>query len=275
MRKNRLIASAATIAAAAALLVASSASSASPSSSLPTLTLSLKGGGSVTVGGSATSGAVDVVTTVSGEPLGWPTLFLLRPGVTPAEFFRIAHASNTLDAIDPYGSIVFDTAAPAGTSTAQTVLQPGNYVADDLYGNVNPSPEFTVNQAPNPATLPKAAATINAIDFAFRGPTTLHDGELVRFENAGHLIHTISWASTKSLAAARKAEALLLAGNAKQAAEYATGKGTFAGPLSTGAAQQLVLHLKPGVYVLYSTANTQDGRKNDQLGMSRTIRITR
>ncbi|MGO9750222.1 MAG: hypothetical protein ACLP8S_06070 [Solirubrobacteraceae bacterium] len=208
---------------------------------------------------------------VSGEPLSWPTLFRLKPGVTRAEFLKIAHRTDLLR-IGLYGSIVFDANAPAGTSSAQTILQPGNYFADDLYGNVGPSPEFTIRQAANPATLPKPEATISAIAFAFGGPTTLHDGELVRFQNTGHIIHMIAWASTKDTATATKIESLLRAGQGMQAKKYATGKGTFAGPLSAGAVQQLTIDEKPGVYVLYSPWITKDGRKQYQLGI-RTIRI--
>jgi hypothetical protein len=69
---------------------------------------------------------------------------------------------------------------------------------------------FTVAQSSAPATLPTPAATVSAIDFGFRGVGTLRDGELVRFQNEGYLIHMILFARMKSAADAKKGEALLL-----------------------------------------------------------------
>lgn len=110
--------------------------------------------------------------------------------MSASEFLKIGSAAQDADAIDPDGTIVFDAEAPAGESSAETALQPGNYV--------------------------------------FRGASTLHHGELVRFENDGYLIHMIGWARVKTIADAHRAEALLLAGKAKQAAHtYAIGQGMF------------------------------------------------
>ena len=117
---------------------------------------------------------------------------------------------------------------------------------------------------------------MTAIDFAFRGATTLHDGELVRFENDGYLIHMVMWASTPSVADAKKAEAVLLGkGDVPAAKKFATGDGQFAGPLSTGAMQQEVITEPPGVYVIFCSMNAQDGRDHFQLGMFRTIHIVK
>ena len=99
--------------------------------------------------------------------------------------------------------------------------------------NGNGFTPFTIAKSAHPAALPRPAATVTAIDFAFRGATTLRDGELVRFENDGYLIHMVAWASTPSGADASKAEADLLKGDTQAAKQYATGMGQFVGPLST------------------------------------------
>ncbi len=277
IKRSLLVTTVLSMAAIASGLVLMTASSVA-ASSLPTLTLALTPK-TVTVGGSQVSGAVNVVTTVTGEKSDSPGLFLLAPGVTPAEFGKAAAAlgNNTpLDAIDPYGTIVMDADASEGTPTSvQTVLVPGTYVALE---NGSGHAVFTVTQAAQPAVLPTPGATVTAIDFAFRGASTLRDGELVRFENDGYLIHMILYAQTRSVADATKAEALLLAGNVGhgQGKKYLTGvEGAFAEPLSHGAMQQEVITQPPGVYVIFCEMNTQDGREHFQLGMFRTIKIVK
>jgi hypothetical protein len=49
----------------------------------------------------------------------------------------------------------------------------------------------------------------------------------------------------------------------------------FVNPVSHGAAQQMVVDAKPGVYVLACGMQTQDGRLYTGIGMVRMIRITR
>jgi hypothetical protein len=74
-----------------------------------------------------------------------------------------------------WGSIVYDVEADPGTaSEAQIVLQPGQYLAlsGEGEGKVKLRASFTVTAAPSPAALPVAQATEQAIDFAFRGPST-------------------------------------------------------------------------------------------------------
>jgi hypothetical protein len=275
MKRSVLVASALSIAAVAFGLALSTASSVA-ATSLPTLTLALTKN-TVTVGGSMVSGAVNVVTTVTGEKSDGPGLILLKPGVTPAEFGKFITTlspKSPFDAIDPYGTIVFDGFAVAGTpASAETVLSPGTYLAVE---NGNGHAVFTVTQAAHPATLPTPGATVTAIDFAFRGARTLHDGELVRFQNDGYLIHMVLFVQAKSVAAAKKAEALLLAGKVPGGHKYGTGvKGMFAGPISHGAMQQEVITEPPGVYVIACAMNAEDGREHFQLGMFRTIRIVK
>jgi hypothetical protein len=264
------------IAAVVSGLALSTASSVA-ATSLPTLTLALTKNTVTVGGGSMVSGAVNVVTTVTGEKSDTPILILLKPGVTPAEFGKvIASLSPTapFDAIDPYGTVVFDGFAAAGApSSGQTVLEPGTYVAGET-GNGHAV--FTVTRAATPAALPTPGATVTAVDFRFRGARTLHDGELVRFQNDGYLIHMFVYIPVKSVVAAKKAEAALLAGNTKTAKKYAIGKpGTFVEPLSHGQLQQEVITQPPGVYVMACFMNAQDGREHFQLGMMRTIKIVK
>src|SRR5664280_967313 len=185
----------ATLAAGAALVVATSlvAAGSAQASTLPTLTLTLSKS-SIADGGSTQSGAVNVVSTASGLKEPSAILFLLKPGVSVAE---VESAMKSGVGKDPnntskYGSIVFDTEVPPGKSSeAQTNLQPGQYLA--LIPGEGKGSEahtaFTVVAAKSPATLPTPQATIRSIEFGFRGPKTLHDGEVVRFENEGFLVH--------------------------------------------------------------------------------------
>ncbi len=230
--------------------------------------------------GALQSGAVNVVSTVSATH-SEPTLIRLDPDVPFAAFTQageaIAAHHGDLNYVDPYGSIVFDVSADKGSTSAQTTLQPGNYLAVDLSSS-SPNPPhaaFTISQAAHPATLPKPDATIAAIEFGFRGPHTLHDGELVRFQNAGFLVHQIQGIGVKNAKAATRLTALLLAGNDSQAQKIGISAPEFAGPLSSGAAQQELINERPGTYLLVCIMRTQDGREQTQLGMERTIQITR
>jgi hypothetical protein len=251
---------------------------ASVAAALPTITLAMDGR-SITVGGTLESGAVTVQSSVSRVHQAEPTLVHLNPGATFEQAFQAAARHNgDPNYLDPYGSIVFDAAANAGTSTAQTTLMPGNYVALDTQGQDPqkwPHTEFTVAQSAAPAALPQPRATIASIEFNFRGPGTLHDGQLVRFENDGFLVHMIVGAQVKNVADAKRLTALAIAGKDRQAQKLAIGEEMFAGPLSSGAMQQSVLAAKPGVYVLMCFMDTQDGRSHTRLGMERTIRIVK
>ena len=252
----------------------------SAASGLPTLTLALNGK-TVVVGGSTVSGAVNVQTTVTGESSGGPLLFHLANGVSPSAFAQATAAVNAhhgdLNYLDPYGSIVFDGVSPKGTSNVQTALPVGIYFAIDSSSNASIPPHalFTVTPSAAPASLPKPQATISTIEFGFVGPTTLHDGELVRFQNDGFLVHMDVWEAAKNMTVARQAVKLLLAGKDNQAGKLLGSQGGFAGPLSTGGMQQLVITEKPGIYVQDCFMNTQDGREHTQLGMERIIKIVK
>jgi hypothetical protein len=248
-------------------------------SGLPTLRLTLNGR-SVDVSGPLGSGAVNVVSTVSVKHTE-PVLIRLNPGVPASAFAQAGAAINAhqgdLNYLDPYGSIVYDVSADKGTTTAQTTLQPGNYLAVDL-SSTNPDPPhtaFVISQAPHPASLPKPGATISAIDFAFRGPSKLHEGELVRLQNNGFLVHPIQGIGVKNANAAQRLTALLRAANDKEAPKLGISFPEFAGPLSPGGIQQELITQRPGIYVLASILRTQDGREQTQIGMERTIQIVR
>ncbi|HEV3056393.1 MAG TPA: hypothetical protein VGX45_17155 [Solirubrobacteraceae bacterium] len=260
--------------------VATTSVSSAASSGLPTLRLALDGR-SVRVSGALQSGAVDVVSSVSVKHTE-PVLIRLNPGVPFSAFAQAAAAINThhgdLNYLDPYGSIVFDVSADQGTTAAQTSLQPGNYVAVDISSS-NPNPPlatFVIGAAAaQPRSLPRPGATISAIDFGFRGPSTLHDGELVRFQNSGFLVHPLQGIGVTSARNARRLTALLRAANDREAPKLGISFPEFAGPLSPGGAQQELINERPGLYVLASILRTQDGREQTQLGMVRTIRIVK
>jgi hypothetical protein len=245
---------------------------------LPVLKLALNGK-TVKVSGATVSGAVTVRTTVTKEPQGEPTLAYLKPGVTPQQAFgAVAKAGGDLNALAPYGAIVFDADANKGTSSAQTVLQPGNYLALDTESNANvpPNASFTVTKSAHPAKLPKPAATVSTIEFGFTGPTTLRHGSLVRFQNLGYLVHMDVYVQVKNVKNAQKVIALLKAGKDKAAQKLTIGPGgAFAGPVSSGAVQQEIVTAKPGIYVQACFMTTQDGREHTQLGMERMFKVVK
>jgi hypothetical protein len=81
-----------------------------------------------------------------------------------------------------------------------------------------------VTTAKSPATLPTPGATIRSIEFGFRGPTTLHDGELVGFEDEGFLVHMDIAFPVKSNKVAKQVVKLLLAGKEKGASAVPVGE---------------------------------------------------
>jgi hypothetical protein len=247
---------------------------------LPTLTLALSKS-SITVGGTTQSGAVNVVSSDSGVKEGLTILFALKPGSTVAELEAAlkAGAGKDPNVASKYGSIVFDAEVnPGQTNEAQTVLAPGQYVALGGGGEGGPKLKalFTVTAAASPATLPAPQATERSIDFGFHGPTTLHDGELVRFENEGFLVHMDIAFPAKSAKAAKQIFQGLLTGREKGLEKLVSGAPfAFAGPLSHEAFQQETITAKPGWYVQACFMETQDGRDHTRLGMERIFRIVK
>jgi hypothetical protein len=277
---NKLI-SRATLAAATLAVAASQAGVASAqASTLPTLTLTLTKS-AITVSGTTQSGAVNVVSTDSGVKEGLTILFQLKPGYTVAEVEAAlkAGAGKDPNEASKYGSIVFDAEVnPGQTNEAQTILAPGQYVALGGAGEGGPKLKapFTVTAAASPATLPTPEATIRSIEFGFRGPAVLHDGELVRFENEGFLVHMDIAFPAKSKSAAKLIVKDLLSGKEKGLEKLVVGAPVaFAGPLSHEAFQQETITAKPGWYVQACFMDTQDGRNHTLLGMERVFRIVK
>ena len=262
---------------AAASLIGVGSAQAAP---LPTLTLALTKT-SVTIGGTLQSGAVNVVATATGTKEAAAVLFQLKPGVTPDEFASFIKTPKVKDLnnTSKLGSIVFDEeATPGQTAEAQTVLQPGTYMALNGEGEGGPKAftSFTVTASPAPAVMPTPGATIRSIDFAFRGPSVLHVGEIVRFENEGFLVHMDVVFPAKSKKAAAKILNGLLTGKEKGLEKLVSGSPfSFAGPLSSGAYQQETITAKPGWYVQACFMQTQDGRVHTRLGMERIIKIVK
>ncbi|HEX9516375.1 MAG TPA: hypothetical protein VF940_09410, partial [Streptosporangiaceae bacterium] len=98
---------------------------------------------------------------------------------------------------------------------------------------------------------------------------------LVRFANHGFLVHMIVAARARSLAGAREIARLLKAGKNGQAGRLVTNSYNFDNILSRGAYQQLVIHNRPGFWVLACFMDTQDHREHTLLGMERVIQIVK
>jgi hypothetical protein len=246
---------------------------------LPSLFLTMNGS-SIKVSGVEHSGGVNVESTVTGVRQASPTLVRLEPGVTFAQAFTaVAKHHGDPNYLNGLATVVFSVQANKGASSAQTTLEPGHYVALDTQKNNPqkwPRAEFDITTASSPATLPKPAATEASIEFGFRGPKVLHDGSLVRVENAGFLVHMMVAPRARNLAAAKKIVKLLKAGkDRKVGPKLATGFETFFGTLSSMQGEQFVLNKRPGYYVLACFMDTQDGREHTRLGMERIIRIVK
>lgn len=242
--------------------------------SLPTITVTMNGK-KITVSGALQSGGVRVVSKVSHEPQGDPTFIRLHPGVTVGQVLQAAAGDPNNIAL--IASIVFSPQANKGTTVAQVNLAPGRYIAADLATNAKTPPltTFTITKAGSPAKLPKPRATISAIEFGFRGPGRLHDGELVRFANHGFLVHMIVAARARNAAGAHKIARLLRAGKDGKAQHLATNFYAFYNIMTHGASQQQVIHNRPGYWVLICFMDTQDHREHARLGMERVIHIAR
>jgi hypothetical protein len=255
-------------------------SAAAATSTLPTLSIAITKS-SITLAGATQSGAVNVVSTATGVKEASVILFLLKPGATFDEVeAAIQKAHGDTNVTSKYGSIVFDgEVTPGQSNEAQTYLQPGQYVAVVPGGEGQGSKAhalFTVTAAASPVALPAPEATIRSIEFGFKGPSTLHDGELVRFENEGFLVHMDVAAPVKNIKAARQAVKDLLAGKEKAVEKLIVGPPAgFAGPLSHEAFQQETITAKPGIYVEVCFMDTQDGRSHSVLGMERIIHIVK
>jgi hypothetical protein len=254
---------------------------------LPALTLKMDGK-AIVVGGSLKSGAERIVSTVTDKAEAAngadPTLVRLDPGVTYPQFFAVLAKLGGPASSSPgdpnllYGvaQIVYSTQANLGTSTGILRLAPGSYVALDLgVQGQPPLATFTVAKAANPAPLPKPGGTISSIEFGFTGPVKLHDGELVRWANAGYVVHMIVGAEAPSLAKAKQIAALMKAGKDNAAQGLAVGFFGWDGALSHGESFETVINQHPGYWVIVCFMDTQDHREHTTLGMERVIQIVK
>jgi hypothetical protein len=267
------------VAAVAALTLA--CAGAAQAASLPTISIAVTPT-TATVTGPLESGGANVVSSATGVKEATLILFLLKPGTTVAEaeaYLRGKQGKGDPNNASVLGSIVFDTEVASGQrNETQTNLAPGQYLVLLGIGEGEPklATTFKVTAAKAPAALPAPEATIRSIEFAFRGPSTLHDGELVRFENEGFVVHMDLAAPVKNMTAAKQAVKYLLAGKEKAFEKLVSGPPAgFAGPLSHGAYQQETITAKPGIYVQLCFMETQDGRDHTRLGMERIIKITK
>jgi plastocyanin len=272
--KKRIISLSAGVLATAVTASAAFGATDTGTASLPTLSIAVNGK-SITLPRTVPAGAVNVITNVTEESAGAPALVKLQPGVTVQKVFQVIQkAHGDPQAIKGYASIVFDRPSPKGKTSTQTVLTPGNYAALDFAPNGQPPTRlFTVTRSSRSTQLPKPDATITMKDFAFTGPSTLLAGELVRFRNAGKVLHMAVGARFKTMADATKAAEELKAGNDKAAEKLAIGEVSFMDTNSPGAMQQETIDVKPGVYVLACFMAT-NGKEHTRLGMERVITIT-
>ena len=74
---------------------------------------------------------------------------------------------------------------------------------------------FTVAASPVSEALPAAQAKIATIEFGFKGASTIHDGEVVGFEDGGFLVHMDFAFPVKSKTAAAKVVTALKSGKEK------------------------------------------------------------
>jgi len=266
------------VVAACVVALAGGVTAASATSTLPTLNLALTGKTGIKVSGSEVSGAVNVAATFSGKGQGQAVLVRLNPNEPAPQALADGIAAiqshhGDLNALTTTGNaIVVSMGAPG---TVQTLLTPGNWAALNATGNQPAAVTFTVSKSASPAALPTPGAAVKPIEFGFTGANTLHEGELVRFENDGFLVHEIVGIRVKNTATAAAEIKALKAGNQKLARRLASDFVSFAGPLSPGGMQQETITAMRGVYVLACFMDTQDHREHIQLGMERMIKITK
>jgi hypothetical protein len=236
---------------------------------------------SATVGGALESGAVNITTTDTGLKEGTVVLVALKPGVSIAEAEAFAKSPKVHDPnnVNEIGAIVLDAEVnPGPPSEVQTELKAGQYLLLSGPGEGEPTlkTHFTVTASKAPAALPAPGATMRAIDFNFRGPSVLHVGELVRFENEGFLVHMQIALPVRNVKTGRRVVRFLSEGRERQLRRMFVGPPvSFQGPVSHGALQQQTITARPGVYVLVCFMQTQDGRDHTRLGMERVIRIAK
>jgi hypothetical protein len=260
---------------AAVLTTAALGAAGAKTGGLPTIDVTMDGS-SITVDGSLVSGAVNVHSVATGQ--GAPIFVRLNDGVTADQLIAFLGTPKASDPnnVAPYGSIVFDANADPSGEDVATILQPGDYVAIDgaVNGPTPPTTTFSISENKSPMTLPPADEWQKSVDFRFRGPSTLHVGQLIRASNAGWVVHMLIGFQVKNPAMGRQVMRDLRAGQDGKIQKL-VGPGFFSlfGPVSHGAVQQFVLQAAPGWYVEACFMDTQDGHEHTQLGMERLVHV--
>jgi hypothetical protein len=247
-----------------------------PDAAPPVLTFKMTGK-KVIIGGARKSGAERVVFTVTGEPMGDPTLVRIDPGSSVRAFLDNLQAiGNDQNNVDGIGAIVLSTQANKGTSFAYVTLTPGTYIALDISSNgIPPMSVFTVGRAAHPAALPKPGGTIISREFGFLGASTIRDGEVVRWQNNGFLVHMIVGAEASSLANAEKLAADLKAGDDNAAMALAINQYSWDNVLTHDQGFETVVRQPAGFWVIACFMDTQDGREHTTFGMEKVIQIVK
>ena len=260
--------------------VAVTSVSSAASSGLPTLTLALNGR-SVAVSGALQSGAVNVVSRVSVQHTE-PVLIRLNPGVPFSAFAQAGAAINAhhgdLNYLAPYGSIVFDVSADKGTTSAQTTLQPGNYLAVDLSSSNADPPHTTFVIGQCPATeVPPQAGRDNHRN-RLRLPRPEHASRRrARAIPEQRLPRTPSPRDRRQECKKRQTAHRPASCRQRQGGPEARDQrpGVRRPPFTRRRPARTDHRARQASYVLASILPTQDGREQTQLGMERTIQIVK
>ncbi len=279
-RFSSLIATASALAVTCALVLAGGASGAGGASALPKLNIALSGTNGVSVSGSEVSGAVNVVSTFSGQAPSGPNngpawgLIRLNPGVTVLQAAGAVQSHHgDLNALTPYGSLFADDAAPGA---AQTVLTPGDSSPSTSAGTETLDSPRSPSPSPRrrPGCRTRRRPDVHRVRLPrARRAARRHDRAA---QNGGFLVHMNIGIGVKNAATGRQVMALLRAGKDGKAQKLANRQFlALAGPLSPGGIQQAVLNAKPGYYVEACFMDTQDHREHTQLGMLRLIRVVK
>jgi hypothetical protein len=175
-------------------------------------------------GGSAEPATLEIRATASGErkalevpetvPAGLVTITLRNEDELPreAQLIRVTGGQSpeeVIEAVTSEGGPIPDfiqdgggvaPVEPGQTGSVTQVLQPGDYVALDLFepegeeesqsnAELGSTASFTVEGDAGDAELPEAETTITAEDYSFEATGLKPGRNTVRFENAGEQLH--------------------------------------------------------------------------------------
>ena len=195
---------------------------------LPTLSVAVSPS-TATVTGALESGAVNIVTSDTGLKEANVILVALKPGVTVAEAETFIKEGKVKG--DPNNAAKIGSSWPTSkpTPARKAKLRPNSSPATTSCWTATGEGEaalrtnFAITAAKAPVALP-APQRRSARSIGFRGPTTIHDGELVRFENEGFLVHMDIAVPVKNMKAARQLVKDMKTGNEKAAGKLSPGR---------------------------------------------------